>query len=323
LRSEAVATADPSPRVSVVVCTYTDDRWAQLCATIRSLTAQTAPPAQIVVVVDHNEGLAARARAALPDVDVVENTGPRGLSGARNTGIDASSGGIVAFIDDDAVADQRWIERLCAPFDSTTVVGSGGVAFPDWARVRPPWFPAEFDWVVGCTYRGMPTSTARIRNPIGCNMAFRRVVFETVGGFRSDLGRIGAVPVGAEETELSVRIADQLPLSRIVHVPDAVVHHAVPEARSTIHYFLRRCYGEGISKAALGRIAGRTDTLGTEWSYVARTLPSGVMIGIGHALLRRDPWGVARAGAIVLGLALGAAGFMVGNLRRSGAAALS
>jgi glycosyltransferase involved in cell wall biosynthesis len=302
--------------VSVVICTYTDQRWSQLRAAVDSARAQTQIAHQIIVVVDHNDGLEARARAELSDVVVVANRGPRGLSGARNTGVDVSTGDVVAFIDDDAVADREWLARLTAPFASADVAGAGGLVVPDWSAGRPRWFPEEFDWVVGCSYRGMPTSSERVRNPIGCNMAFRRDVFAAIGGFRTDLGRIGRQPVGAEETELCIRLAEKMPAARVVHVPDAAVHHAIPASRATWRYFAERCYGEGISKATLGRIAGAGGKFSTEWRYVGRTLPWGVLRGIGGALVRRDLMGIARATAIGTGLTVTLAGFLVGSVRR-------
>ena len=62
--------------------------------------------------------------------------------------------------------------------------------------------PREFNWVVGCTHRGMPSTTAPVRNLIGCNMSFRREVFSRIGGFRDQIGRVGARPSGCDETEL-------------------------------------------------------------------------------------------------------------------------
>src|SRR3712207_5260447 len=91
--------------VSVVICAYTERRWDQMLAAVASITAQTASPLETVVVADHNPRLAARLRAAAPSVRVIENGGERGLSAARNVGVEAARGEIVAFLDDDAVAD--------------------------------------------------------------------------------------------------------------------------------------------------------------------------------------------------------------------------
>ena len=109
------------PDVSVVICAYSDRRWNDLVAAVTSVRAQSEEPAEIVVVVDHNPALLTRARAALPVSTVVENGEPRGLSGARNSGISATSGEVVAFLDDDAIAEPTWLECLIA---STRIDGS-------------------------------------------------------------------------------------------------------------------------------------------------------------------------------------------------------
>jgi len=305
-----------SASFSVVICAYTDQRWPQLVAAVDSVRNQTLAPDQLIVVIDHNEALEARARHEMPDATVVANRGPRGLSGGRNTGIEVATGEVVAFLDDDAAAERDWLEHLAEAFASPDVAGAGGLAVPNWATRRPRWFPEEFYWVVGCSYRGMPTSRERVRNPIGCNMAFRREVFAVIGGFRSDFGIVGRRPVGAEETELSIRLANGMPEARIVYVPGAAVRHFVPADRATWRYFATRCYREGIGKARLRRLAGAGGALSTEMKYVGRTLPWGIVRGFGDSLLRLNLEGIRQATSIAVGLTLTVAGFLVGSVRR-------
>lgn len=61
-----------------------------------------------------------------------------------------------------------------AAYDAPRVMGVGGSIVPRWESARPGWMPRKLDWVVGGTYRGMPATTAPVRNLIGCNMSFRR-----------------------------------------------------------------------------------------------------------------------------------------------------
>ena len=90
--------------VSVVGCAYTERRWSDLVAAVDSARRQDPAPAQVIVVVDHNESLLARARHAMSGVEVIANEQPRGLSGARNTGIRHARAELVAEGMDDAQA---------------------------------------------------------------------------------------------------------------------------------------------------------------------------------------------------------------------------
>ncbi len=306
--------------VSVIVCTHTAHRWDALEAGLRSLAAQTVRPLEVLVVVDHDDALLARAHAQLPGilpgVRVLASGGRRGLSGSRNTGVAASRGAIVAFLDDDAVAGPEWIERLVAPYADEAVMATGARCVPAWHDGRPWWFPREFDWVVGCSYLGLPEEQADIRNPIGAGMSMRRTALDRAGAFREDIGRVGNTPLGCEETELAIRMRQRIPGARVVHVPSAVVAHAVPSERGRPSYFVRRCFAEGVSKAQVARAVGRGDALDSERAYAGRVLPAGILAGLRRAA-RGDGAALGPAGMILAGLAATAAGFILGVLRGS------
>lgn len=307
-RSRAVVTA------TVAICCYTEDRYGQLLSAVASLRAQTRAPEQIVVVVDHNDVLRARVRAEIGDMAgalVVANRHEQGLSGGRNTAIDVATGDVVVFLDDDAAAEPTWLEVLLRHFDAPEVVAAGTAVTPRWERGRPRWFPVEFDWVVGCTYRGMPTTAGPVRNPIGASMALRRDAVRDSGGFRVDLGRIGTHPVGGEETEICIRMVRDNAAARIVMEPAVTVHHWVPAERARFGYFRRRCVAEGLSKARIARSMGRRASLSSERTYVRRVLPGAVRREL-RAVLHGDPDGLLRAGAVVAGLVATTVGYVRG-----------
>jgi GT2 family glycosyltransferase len=303
--------------VSVVICAYTEKRWDETLAAVRSIGAQQPAPREIILVVDHNRPLYERLRAALPDVMVVENREARGLSGGRNTGIARAGGEIVAFLDDDAIAEPDWLKFLVDPYNEPDVVGVGGLTHPLWAGGRrPSWFPEEFDWVVGCSYRGLPVTPSPVRNVLGGNASFRREVFAVAGGFRSSIGRSASSrPLGCEETELCIRLTQRRPGSVLVFDNRAVIWHRVPTERARFGYFLSRCYAEGLSKALVAGSVGATDGLASERRYATRTLPAGVLRGMRDAAHGR-PAGLARSAAIALGLAATAWGYGLGTARR-------
>ena len=304
------------PTVSVVICTWTGARWQELREAVASVAGQSYPPLETIVVVDHDSALLGRARAELGDAVVVANVEARGLSGARNSGLAQARGDVVAFLDDDAAAAPDWLRRLAGEYQEESVLGVGGAIVPVWEK-WPRWFPAEFGWVVGCTYRGLPRERAAVRNLIGASMSFRRELFSELGGFRHGIGRLGTRPVGCEETDFCLRVERARPEGRFIYQPLALVHHRVPAHRARWRYFLARCYGEGLSKAMIVTGAGFRRGLAAERTYTARVLTSGFCSALLAALAFRDRSGFLRATAIAAGLTAAAAGFCVGHLRRS------
>ncbi len=306
---------DPAS-LAVIVCAYTDKRWGDIVDVISSLQSQSAQIGEIALVIDHNPALLERAKSTFGDsIILTENTEKQGLSGARNSGIAATRSPIIAFVDDDAVADPNWAEEITAPYADPNVVGVGGTIKPRWLASRPSWWPEEFDWVVGCTYLGHETKAAEIRNTIGANMSIRRSAFAFVEGFCHGLGRVGTHPVGAEETELCIRIRRAIPHAAIMFAPSARVEHKVPANRSNLGYFVRRCYAEGLSKAVVSRIAQRGGNLSSEWAYSLKTLPLGVLRNLRKAM-RGDASSAKRAGAIILGLGVTTLGYLRGRASR-------
>ena len=306
---------DSSPLAfSVVICAYSDERWDDLLAAIASVREQHLRPEQIIVVIDHNPGLLDRLQqVGEPGITLIPNSQQRGLSGARNSGIAAARGDVIAFLDDDAMAAPDWLRWLAEGYADKSVLGVGGDIQPLWLADRPVWFPEEFNWVIGCSYRGMPTATAPVRNLLGANMSLRSEVFAAIGGFRHGMGRIGKTPLGCEETELCIRAVQRWPGSQFLYEPRATVRHRVPQARANWTYFRSRCYAEGLSKAQVARLVGPQNGLASERAYTTRTLPAAVVRGLAE-LAGRDAGGLRRAAAVIGGLAWTVMGYLRGAL---------
>ncbi len=315
--------------ISVVLCTYSEERWNDLTIAVESVQQQTLQPEEIIIVIDHNPELLKRVREHISDVTVIENKQAKGLSGARNSGVMVAQSEIVAFLDDDAYASQNWIECLATSYMNPHVVGVGGKIEPQWPEEQPFWFPEEFNWVVGCSYRGLPTENAAVRNLLGANMSIRRDVITTVYGFRESFGwnrrketrqtgfKLLAQQIGNEETELCIRTTHQLPESIWLYAPAASIQHRVSVPRTSWAYFLRRCYSEGQGKALLVSLHGSPKSLAAERSYTFHTLPQGILRGITDAFLHHDLTGLARSTAIILGLGTTIAGYLVGKTFQS------
>jgi GT2 family glycosyltransferase len=301
-----------STTVSVIVCAYTEDRWDDLVSSVESVRGLPEGP-EVVLVIDHNEALLARSRQRWADVVVAPNEFRQGLSGARNTGVRLATGDVVAFLDDDASADPSWLTHLLGPFADADVAGVGGHATPVWPDGGNTLYPPELLWIVGCSHRGLPTGLSAVRNVIGCSMAFRRESILGVGGFNLDTGRVGAIPLGGEETDLCIRIRQADPTARILLEPRADVRHHVTANRVTWAYLRRRSFYEGVSKAALSRQLGASDSLSSESAYLRRDIPRAVL----RELRSVGRGGAGRLLALVTAVVATVAGYALGSVRRA------
>jgi cellulose synthase/poly-beta-1,6-N-acetylglucosamine synthase-like glycosyltransferase len=298
------------PTVSVIICAYTEDRWLQLKKSVASVEAQTSPPIEIIVCIDHNEELLRKSEeyfgkerpaGAMPLI-VLASKYDGHLGAARNTAAEVASGEVLAFLDDDAAAAADWLERLIGPYDDERVGAVGGAPLPVFEVSRPRWFPHEFDWVFGCAYRGLPSTRAALAHLIGANMSARRSALQEVGGFHSDRG---------DDMDMCHRIA--YAHHRVLYEPLAIVHHFVPatEQRGTI---LEEVLLRQSEKGKVFANMREASSLGAELTFVTRTLTMGVLAEIRH-VVRGDLYGLARVGAMIAGIALAGLGYLSGKLR--------
>jgi glycosyltransferase involved in cell wall biosynthesis len=255
-------------KVSVIICTYSFKRLNDTVDAINSILQQTYHDVELIIAVDHNQGLLKCLKELYPkNALFAYNDLKKGLSDTRNAGIERSTGDIVAFIDDDATADKHWIEMLVSNYTNPDILGVGGSLIPAWDSKRPWWFPQELDWIIGCTYEGHSKKKKALRNIIGCNMSFRKRVFECVGGFNSDIGRLNNIPLAGEEPELCIRLIQYFQYGIIFFEPDAVVYHKVDNNRLTIKYIFKRSFCEGFSKALISKLFNAS-VLSTENNYL-------------------------------------------------------
>lgn len=330
--------------ISVIICAFSEKRWETLVAAVDSVCKQTVPAKQVILVIDYNQQLLQRVRAHTEHMErvlVIENSYARGLSGARNSGVEVATADVIAFLDDDAIAEAEWLESLLAGYaKAPEVISVGGAIFPEWTGKRPRWFPDEFNWVYGCTYRGLPDKTWPVQRLIGCNMSLRRDILATIGEFHHDLGwrndsregneqtigkgedfrngsgRIGNLPIAGEETELFARLRYLYPDHITLFEPQARVHHVIPSSRACWRYFRSRCFAEGITKSLLSSMNGPEIALAVEWGYTSLVLPRGVLHGLAEAISGRDRAGLARAGAIIAGFLFTGLGYLFGKITR-------
>ncbi len=286
-------------KASVIISSYSLDRAADVVAVASSVLHQSYPEKEVLLIVDREKPeLYHYLQESFPGtVKVIESTQTQGLSAARNAGIKASTGDIVVFLDDDAVAEAGWLENLMANYRDQQVMAAGGKAVPLWSGRPPAWLPEELYWVVGCTYRGYANGQkTQVRNIHGNTMSFRREIFNTVGGFDDNVGHRGGKPLGGEETDFCIRMSSFYPEAKIIYDPRSVVSHKVPGRRCTLHYLFQRSYGEGVGKAIIkhqNSSLKTTNKIEMDYLYFLltdflprklRKLPSGDFAGVFHQM---------------------------------------
>ncbi|MCL0091672.1 glycosyltransferase family 2 protein [Dehalococcoidales bacterium] len=309
-----------NPKVSVIICAYTMERLRDIQEAVQSVLAQTLKPYEVIIAVDNNEELFQELKTGLPpEVKVVLNKGAQGLSETRNVGIRAATSEITAFIDDDAVAERDWLENLTGHFHEPMVVAVGGRAIPLWLNgSRPSWFPEELDWIVGCTYKGLPNKSAQnsefkeVRNVHGCNMAFRKEVFKKVGLWQSKIGAVGQKLKGGEEAELCLRIKAEMPKALIIYEPNALIRHKVPLKRLNLAWLIKNSFDQGICKAKVQKLHNLVKkTLSTENSYLRYLLLSSLPERLRRFYKKES---LLQAGAIIISIAAVGMGYLMESL---------
>jgi len=321
----------PQTTATVIIPAYTMDRWGLLSDAVASVESQTHPPTELILCIDHNPELlekcvatwgSAPSSAGFP-IRVVPNRFDQDESGAgahvkahgskrrfgagwaRNSGAEVARGDVLVFLDDDASAEPDWLEYLLAPYESKRTVAVGGAPLPAYETGRPRWFPANFDWVFGCAYEGMPTELGPLAHLIGANMSVRRESFEGIEGFHS---------IDFDDLDLCMRLTARYPDQQLLYEPRAIVHHYVPAQRVAWRYFWRRCFFVNREKVEAFADMGEAANLGAEVQFVRRAFSTQLVGSLADAA-RGQGIGLARSGAMVVGMMMAGFGHVAGRVQ--------
>lgn len=237
----------PANDVSVVICTR--DRGEALDWCLKSVTAQTSAPKEIVVIDNSGDGGAEPICRHFPEVRHVHEPRP-GLSVARNAGIRASRGEIIAFTDDDVELHPSWTAEIARAFSSKDIEALAGLVLPARLDTRAQrifqlemggfgstFVPLRFDHQFFEETRPHGAHVWKIG--AGANMAFRRRLFERIGLFDE---RLGAGASGcSEDSELWYRMLAGGGVC--LYEPRAVVFHhhrrELPELRQQMRSYMK------------------------------------------------------------------------------------
>ncbi|AGK61103.1 putative glycosyltransferase [Archaeoglobus sulfaticallidus PM70-1] len=248
----------------MIVATYHPNMFNHFKECIDSLQNQSYDDLEIICIVDGDENYYKMIKEEIPDIEIHLNEKNLGLLLSRNRGAKLAEGDIIAFIDDDAVADRKWIEELVKTYE-LDAIAAGGKLVPLWITKEPKWFPEEFYWMIGATHLGFPDKIAEVRNTFGSNISFRRDIFLELGGFNPSMGGIkGNRMLQGGETEFCERMRQRYGKG-VMYNPDAIVYHKIFSRRLEKKFLLRRAFWQGYSKAVMKRMAGE---IGEEMTFI-------------------------------------------------------
>ena len=254
--------------ISAIICTH--NREGYLGAAIDSLLDQELDDFEVLVVDNASRDRTrevVEARLPHPRLQYVYEA-ELGLSVARNTGARQSSGDILAYLDDDAVASPQWLsvlveayrnnDKLAIAGGKVTLLWPPGIAPPKWLSTEMSGALGAYDLGDDPTYIYQPG-----RTPRGLNYSIRRSFLEDIGGFDVHLGRVGKRLLSNEELQMT-----ELALERdwqVAYLPDALVAHNVAPERLNPGWFLQRSWWQGISECYREQLAGRAGLKQLGW----------------------------------------------------------
>jgi len=241
-------------QVSVVVPTYSSDRYDDLCECIEALLSQTYGELEIVVIVDGNEQVYEWVEddyGEYDDIIIYESNDDAGPLSRGNMGVIQSTGDVVAITDDDAVPSEDWVEQLVDAYERHDAIAAGGRIKPEWVAGKAKYIPEEFYFLIGATHRGFPDKEQEVRNTFGANLSFKRDIFMKMGGFK--LGGIDPSSVQGRETEFCARLRRTYG-EGVIYTPDAVVSHKIYQYRKEPRWLMERAFWQGYSKRAMEKL---------------------------------------------------------------------
>lgn len=269
-------------RLSIVICTYNRERY--IAESVRAALNQTASKDlyQVIVVNNNSQDRTDEICRKLLEEDKLQfdyfiETN-QGNSFARNRGIHESKGEIIAFIDDDAMMEPAYVSNLLDFYRNNPGVDAvGGRIYPRYEEKKANWLsPVLMPLIAALDMGNSPRPFRWGKFPIGANMSFRRQVFEKIGVFNVELGRIGTNLQGGDEKDVFARM--RLENRTIWYCPDVVVHHVIPASRLEVSYIRRMGIGVGESEYR------RTKTIGGKAYFVA-CLKEAMKWGVTFALV--------------------------------------
>lgn len=231
--------------ISIIICTYNREKY--IGTLLESIAKNDYPKNDYeILLVDNNctdntRSVCSTFAQQHADINFRYIVEPeQGLSAARNKGIKESRGNIIIYVDDDALVDTNYISSFAEHFtNNPNTMAAGGPIEPLYETEEPKWMSPYTKalltaWMnYGNAIRNYPKG----RYPGGGNAAYRKIVFDKVGLFNTELGRKGTALLASEEKD----IFDKMHAlgMQVKYLPTPVLHHIIPQTKLEKPYFDR------------------------------------------------------------------------------------
>ena len=215
-------------------------------------------------------------------VKIIKTT-KSGLSHAKNKGIKEAKGEIISFLDDDAIANENWLQNLSKSFSNKKIGIVGGPIYPIWPKTGVKSIKNSSlakEWLSLIDISATKIFIDRI---FGCNFSVKRNLFSEFGLFSTQLGRRNGGFLGGEDTEFCNRIKKKY---KILYNPDVIISHIIDSERLTLKWIYKRAYYGGYSKAFQKKFPKRVSK-NSKFKLFDLTLLIPYLIGYGKGFLER------------------------------------
>jgi glycosyltransferase involved in cell wall biosynthesis len=221
--------------LSVIVCTYNRDQ--HIKRALNSLIAQDFDKSDYeIIVVDNNSNdrtpqIIKDFKSSYPDYNItLAHETRQGLSFARNTGLKLAQGSYISYIDDDGIARNDYISQIKKYTEQFPEdVAFGGKVLPKYEKGQAPeWMSKYIERIISIVNLGDEVKVLKKTYPVGCNMIFKKSVFDQIGGFNT------ALKLRSDDKYIFFKIREAG--FRVLYLPKVVVWHFIDHFRNSLDY---------------------------------------------------------------------------------------
>lgn len=274
--------------LSIVICSYNRDKY--LPEALNSLTKQDLATEKFEIIIinnnstDKTEEISLKFKSDNPQLNIIYDIEKnQGLSYARNLGIKLSRGKYISFIDDDGIAESDYASNIIKCFENNPMFDSlGGKVLPIYfSGHEPVWMSKYIQGIVSkVDYGDKSGPFVKNKYPVGCNMAFRKEVFEELGGFNVDL------TIRNDDKYMFLKLRKNN--KTIFYAHNVVVHHYMDQFRTEDWYIKKLSIQIGATERVRLKQESLIETIIKPFEYSFKFLAA-IILGFNFIIKSKIP----------------------------------